>query len=372
MNIIKIDPSNKNNIKKFINFPFQLYKSNKYWVPPFQSELYGLLRKKNHPFFIHSTGDFFIAEENNEVLGRIAVLKNVNFCKHHDKQIAFIYYFDSVNDKNISSKLFSTAQEWAKNSGATELYGPRGFSRSSGVGTLVEGFNFYPAIGIPYNYDYYDDLIKSYGFNKVTDYYSGFMKNSQELPEKLYLVADKVKKRGHFWIKTFTTKNELKSYISLVNEVHHTAFKDNPGYYPSTDEEFNMMAKTMIQAADPRLLKLIMKDDEVAGFIISYADISMAIQRTKGKMWPLGWVDLLLEKNRTKIVNMNGLGLLPKYQGLGSNALLYTEVEKTIRDFGFEHAEIVQVDERNFKSKSDSDVLGVIWHKKHRTYNMAI
>jgi len=128
----------------------------------------------------------------------------------------------------------------------------------------------------------------------------------------------------------------------------------------------------MIQAADPRLLKLIMKDDEVAGFIISYADISMAIQRTKGKMWPLGWVDLLLEKNRTKIVNMNGLGLLPKYQGLGSNALLYTEVEKTIRDFGFEHAEIVQVDERNFKSKSDSDVLGVIWHKKHRTYNMAI
>ena len=84
----------------------------------------------------------------------------------------------------------------------------------------------------------------------------------------------------------------------------------------------------MIQAADPKLLKLIMKDDEVAGFIISYADISKALQRTKGKLWPLGWIDLLHEKKVSKVVNINGLGLIPKYQGLGSNALLYVELEK--------------------------------------------
>jgi hypothetical protein len=65
---------------------------------------------------------------------------------------------------------------------------------------------------------------------------------------------------------------------------------------------------------------------------------------------------------------MNGIGLLPKYQGLGGNALLYSEVEKTIVDAGMKHAEIIQVDERNFRSYSDMNTMGVDWKKTHRTY----
>jgi hypothetical protein len=38
----------------------------------------------------------------------------------------------------------------------------------------------------------------------------------------------------------------------------------------------------------------------------------------------------------------------------------------------FEQAEFIQVDVRNFKSKSDSETMGVNWHKCHRTYQMEI
>jgi len=265
--------------------------------------------------------------------------------------------------------------DWSKKIGMKIIYGPRGFVRSAGVGLLIEGFDYYPAIGIPYNYPYYKKLIDIQGFRKVTDYYSGYMESTQQLPEKIVLVAEKIKKKGNFWIKTFTNRKELKKYIPLVNKVHHEAFKNNPGYFPSTDEEFELMARMMIQAADPKfpkLLKLIMNGDEVAGFIIAYADISKAIRKNNGQIFPLGWLDMLIEQKKTKIVNFNGLGILPKFQGLGSNALLYSEMEKTIRGFNFEYAEIVQVDEKNYLSKSESDLLGVKWHKIHRTFIMDI
>jgi len=66
---------------------------------------------------------------------------------------------------------------------------------------------------------------------------------------------------------------------------------------------------------------------------------------------------------------LNGIGLLPQFQGLGGNVLLYAEVENTLAGAGMKRGEIVQVDERNFRSKSDMETMGVIWNKRHRTYH---
>ena len=33
---------------------------------------------------------------------------------------------------------------------------------------------------------------------------------------------------------------------------------------------------------------------------------------------------------------------------------------------------MVQIDERNFKSKSDMETMGVNWYKRHRTYQQDI
>ena len=160
----------------------------------------------------------------------------------------------------------------------------------------------------------------------------------------------------------------MKSWIPKVEEIHQQAFKDYPWFYPSTTEEFNLLSENIIAIAIPSMIKLIMHDAQVAGFIIAYPNINRAIQRTRGRIFPFGWIDLLLTKQTTSFVDLNGVGLLPQYQGLGGNALLYSEVEKVIAKSGKKYGEIVQVDERNFRSKSDMDFMEVVWHKKHRTY----
>lgn len=373
MRIIKINTENANDVKKFIQFPFELYRNHPQWVPPLKSEMRMVLNRNRHPFFRHSDADFFIAESNGEVLGRIAVLHNRNYTAYHHSPTAFFYYFDAVNDVDVTRALFTAAFDWSLKNGLTSVLGPKGFLRSNGLGILVEGFEHLPAMGIPYNFPYYEPLLIDSGFIKETDYLSGYMERSVELPARLYEIAEKIKERGSFWIKSFKSKAEMRRWIPAVNRVHHQAFQNNPGYYPTTPEEFALIANTMIQIADPALIKLIMKEDQVAGFIIAYADISKALQKIGGELWPLGWYTILREQKRTRLVNLNGLGLLPEFQGRGANAFLYAELEKTLRSRKqFDRLEAVQVDERNFKSKSDMETTGVIWYKRHRLYTRAL
>jgi hypothetical protein len=68
------------------------------------------------------------------------------------------------------------------------------------------------------------------------------------------------------------------------------------------------------------------------------------------------------------MLDVNGVGLLPAVQGLGANVMLYTELWRAAQPFGFEIADVVEVDEHNARSRADMEAIGVQWHKMHRTY----
>ncbi len=265
--------------------------------------------------------------------------------------------------------MIERAEAWMKHRGIEKIIGPKGLLRSNGQGLLVDGFDYPPAVGIAYNPPYYDALLTSNGYEKWTDHLSGYIDRDQHLPETLYVIAEKVKQRGKFWVKNFTSIGEMRRLIDNINIIHKEAFSSNPNYIPSSPKEFAMMASNILAIAEPDMIKLIMQGDDVIGFIITYPDITKALRRVKGKLFPFGWVDVLLEKRRTDVINGNGVGILPKYQGTGANALLYTELEKTLRSKSqYRLMDLVQVDERNFKSMSDMQFVGVNWVKRHRTY----
>ncbi len=273
-----------------------------------------------------------------------------------------------VEDLNVAFNLFQIAFDWAKSNGLTQIIGPRGLIGSDSGGILVEGFEHRPALGVPYNLPYYDDFITAAGFIKDTDHLSGYLRGDHILPERIVKIADKIKKRRGYWIKRFQTKNEMRAWIPKVQAVHREAFEGTHTFYPPTDEEMNSIASTLISVADPALIKLIMKGETVIGFIFAYHDISPGIKKGKGRIWPFGWYHILKERNKNEWVNINGVGMLPAYQGLGGNAILYVEIDKSVKSFGFKHVDIVQVNETNFPSFHDMEAIGVQWYKRHRSY----
>lgn len=372
MNVRMINTERSSDRKAFTSLPFRIYKKNQFWVPPFETELSLVLDRTKHPMYEHSTADFFIVESGKEVVGRIAVIHNKNYCRFHNEEIGFLYYFEAEDDLEISRLLFSTAFDWCRKRGLKSVVGPKGMIRSSGTGLLIKGFDFYPAMGILYNMPYYASMWEDSGLTKLSDYASGFMTRDFQLPEKIHEMADRVRKRGNFWIKTFTNSSEIRNWIPRIEIVHDEAFSKNPSFHPSTPAEFRMMAENLIAVHRPGLMKLIMCGEEVAGFVISHPDIYAALQRTKGKLYPFGWIDILQEMKHTKVGDLNGIGILPKFQGLGANLLVYSEMDKTLRATQWERAELIQVDERNYKSKSDMENMGVTFHKIHRVFTRDI
>ncbi len=368
MRVRRIDTSKAKDVHQFIDFPFTHYRDSPQWVPPLVGDMKLALNRDKHPFYRHSTADFFVAEEGNQTLGRIAVIDNCPYNDYHGSNTAFFYYFETVEDFDVAQALFNAASEWALDRRLDRIVGPRGLLRGDGHGLLVEGFEHRPAMGIPYNYAYYAPFLRQLGFGKKIDFLSAHLSGDYRLPQRFYDVAEKVKARRGLWVKSFSTKREVRRWVPAVQRVNNEAFTEGWGYYPIDEAEANAIADRFLAAADPGLIKLVMKRDEVVGFVIGYPDVSAGIQRANGRLWPFGWVHILLEFKRTKWVNFNGVGLLPEHQGVGANAVLYTELADSVSEFGFEHADLVQVADTNIESMGEVEAVRGEWYKRHRIY----
>ncbi|GAB4414138.1 MAG: hypothetical protein Kow00123_27650 [Anaerolineales bacterium] len=368
MHIRQIDTNNRQDVQRFIQFPFDLYRGCPQWVPPLASDARAVFNRKKHPFYRHSDADFFLAERDGRVVGRIAVLDHRLYNEYHNRRTAFFYLFECEDDAEAAQGLFAAACDWARARGLTEMKGPHGFLRSDGHGVLVEGFEHRPAMGIAYNYPYYDALIMGAGFQGYDDFLSGRIDRGHELPPRFFEIAETVRERRGFRIQSFRSKREMRRWVPIVGPVLQAAFADTDEFCPFTPEEFRQMVNQLILAARPDCVKLVMKGDKPVGFLFTFSDISAALQKTGGRLWPFGWIHILREFRRTDWANINGLGLLPEYQGMGANAVLYAELANTLMDSQFNHGDIVQVSEANLKSMGDMEAIGVKWYKRHRVY----
>lgn len=371
MKIKKIDINSKKDVDQWVMFPFELYKNNQQWVPPLINGAKKVLDPQVHPYYQHSTADFYVAEDDQgNTLGRIALMDNTQHNRYRNENSALFGYFEVVEDQQVANALFENAFDWARERDFDQILGPNGLLTTQQTGILIEGFEHRPALNVPYNFPYYQKFIEDLGFEKDRELLSGYVHiPAATLPERVVRITEKVMKRSGFTVKTFESKDEMRQMIKEAQEVLHRSFSEGHGYVQATEAEFNYAAEDLIAIADPKLIKLIMKNGEIAGFLFAYHDVSAGLQRAKGKLLPFGWLHILLEKQRTKWVNVNGLGILPEYQGRGGNAVLYYEMAKTIQSFNFEHCETVFVGEENYRSFSDNTTMGVKWYKRHRSYS---
>lgn len=373
MRVRKIDPSNTHDVNKFIKLPFRLYRGNPYWVPPMFSEMRTVMDSSQHPFYEHSQAAFFLAEQNGKPVGRVAILDNKRYREKSGTDTGLFYFFESVDDFDVAEAVFEAGIAWAKEQDITALTGPKGFAQGDSLGMLVKGFDYTPAMGIAYNFEYYPTFMERLGFKKESDLLSGFLKaDNYRLPKKLHKLADKIKARRGFHVRQFKTKDELREWVPQVRAVYNQAFTHVPEFVPISAEEIWLIAEKILSIADPELLKLVFKEDKLVGFLFAYPNINEGMKKARGRLFPFGWWHLMRAFRTTKAVDLNGIGLLPEHQGVGAGAILYTEMEKTVHDYGFEHADFVQINELNRKSFAEATSAGVNWHKAHRIYKKEI
>ncbi len=361
---------NRKLLRDFVQLPHVIYEGVPQWVPWLRSDMRSIVLKK-HPFFGHAAGDFFVAKRNNETVGRVCVVENSRYNEAHGTSTAHFYFLEFVNDTEVVDALFSEIGEWAYARGLTHLSGPMLFGGAAGSGLLVEGFEHRAAMTMMrYNYPYYSEQLERLGFEKFEDLLSFSLDPTTfTVPEKVESLAEKVLKRGRFKVLRFKNKRELKKRAWDVANMYNVTLGDHPEDYPLTHAELEQLIKDLLVGADPKLEKIVTYDDGVVGYLLAFPDVSAALQRSKGRLTPWSLFDLLREFRKTTDLIINGVGVLPEYQRLGANALMYYELARTVQGDGrMLTAECTQVAESTELMIRDLKTLGAVPYKVHRMY----
>jgi hypothetical protein len=373
MKILEIDTADRYRTQQFIDLPYKIYRSTSQWVPPLTTDNQRIFDKQHNPFYRHSDASFFLATSaDGAAIGRLAVLNNRHYNDFNQEQSAFFYYFECMHDPDAAHEMFEAGFNWARKAGLSKIVGPRGFSLLDGLGMLVHGFEHRPAFGIPYNMPWYPELVESTGFTTQSDIVSGYLSSEIQFPKKIHRISELVQQRRGLSIARYRTRQDLRQLLKQLKHLYNGMLEGTTDNVPITDEEAKSIANQIIWFADPRLIKVIMKGETPVGFLFAYPDFSAAVQRTKGRIFPFGWVDLLRERQQTNWVNINGAGILEDYRGLGGTAILFSEMQKSITEGKFIHAEIVQIGVENDNMLRELRELGINFYKTHRVYHRSL
>lgn len=360
-----IEVNTKKDLDDFINVPFSLYSHDPLFVPPLMSDMKEKFSDKN-PFFMHATARYFLAKKNGKPSGRIISIIDRHHRELHKEKVGFFGFFESINDYSLASSLLDKASEILKNEGMDSIRGPMNFSTNEECGFLLEGFNEPPFLMTPYNPPYYNELMEKYGMKKTKDLYAYICDIPEDLPEKVLRVAAIAEKRG-ISVRPVNIK-KFESEMRIFRDVYNSAWKDNWGFIPITEEETANMANKLKQIVVPELTLIAEKDKEPVGFMGMLPDFNFVLKHMKGKLNLLSIVKVLYYSRKIKDLRMMLLGINAQYRNKGVEALLCREGFKAVKKGRYKRVEFSWILEDNIPVQRLAEMILGRLYKKYRIY----
>ena len=265
-----VTADSKQALKEFIEFPYSLYRGDRFWVPPLRIAVKELLDRAKHPFYANAEAEFFLARRDGRVVGRIAAILDRNHNKFHEENAGFFGFFESTNAPEVAAALLGAARKWVFGRGAVLLRGPVNPSTNYECGMLVDGFDSNPMVMMTYNPRYYPALMENVGLRKAKDLNAYVNTAAAVELEKIGRVADRKLAKSGVTVRPINMK-DFDGEVGRIWDVYNSAWKRNWGFVPMTREEFFLMGKEMKQILKPELVLVGEAGGKTIGFALALA-----------------------------------------------------------------------------------------------------
>lgn len=331
MNYSLGEVKNRQDLKKFVKFPLELYKDSKEFVPPLFFDEMKTLSKEKNPAFDYCEAKLWLAYNDDKIVGRIAGIINHKYIERWGKKAIRFGWIDFVDDEIVSSMLINEVIKWGIENGLEEIHGPLGFTDMDYEGMLIEGFNETGTMSTIYNYPYYPTHLEKFGFEKEADWVEFEIKVPDKIPDKAERIAKIVKEKFKIRILDAKSKKDLLPYGKQIFELINSAYKDLFGFVQLSDKQIDYYIKQYFGFVSPDFVKIIVDEkNNLAGFVIGMPSLTKALQKSKGKLFPFGFIYLLNAlKKSNKYVDLYLGAINPDLQGKGADALLMTELTRS-------------------------------------------
>lgn len=333
--IIIQEAKTKSELKQYIKFPFSLYKNNKYWVPPIISEELEAFDKTKNPAFENAEAYSYLAFKNNEIAGRITAIINWDEVNGQQKKKVRFGWFDVIDDIEVTKALLEKVYELGKKNNLEYVEGPIGFSNLDKVGILTDGFDEIGTMITWYNFPYYASHFEKLGYKKEKEYIESKFPFSNVKPEFFKKANDIVRQRYQLTPLNFKNTKEVMSRVDEMFELFNLCYASLSTFVPISDTQKKYFKKKYISFINPEYIKFVEdKDHKIIAFSITMPSFSEALQKSKGKLFPFGFLHFLKAKKQSKDVLFYLIGVLPEYQNKAVTAIIFNEYYETFKDKG--------------------------------------
>jgi hypothetical protein len=314
----------------------------------------------------------WMAYRDGEPVGRIAGIINRRANEKWGFQHVRFGWFDFIDDPEVSRSLLDTVAAWGKARGMQELNGPVGFTDFDHEGLLLEGYNYPAVMASLYNYPYYVKHMDAYGLEKDADWVEIQVYPPKACPERLERIANIVKERSHVRVVKVKNSRELVrrfgiQYMDVIDEAYQKLYN----FQPMTVAQKNYYKNMYFPILNFDFVTLVVNEkDDIVCVGLGMPDISDALRKCDGKLFPFGWYHLLkaLKAKQMKSFSFLLIAVRPDYQDKGINALFFQDQIPIINDYGIQILETTNILETNTKNIANFTQFDHKIHKRHRAY----
>ena len=365
----------KKELKKFIKFPFGLYKNEPNWVPPIiQDELDSMDSSKN-PVFKNATAQFFLAYKNNKAVGRICAIINDIEINQQGKPKMRFGWFDTIDDIEVTKALLHKVSEIGKANQLDYMEGPVGFSNMEKAGILIKGFEHLNTMITWYNFPYYKEHFEALGFEKASEWVEYHIKvdDAENQNAKVHKFADIVAERYQLTPIEFKNANDIRPYVDDMFGLLNKTYDQLETFVPIQQYQIDHYKETYLKFINPDFIKCIKnKKGDLVAFSITMPSFSKALKKANGKLFPLGFQHLLRAKRKNNKASFYLIGIDPEYQNKGVTAIIFQMMQELFNKKGITEVE-------TNPELEDNKAIQQLWknyehalHKRRRTYRKTL
>ena len=369
--------SSKAERNAFVDLAWDIYASDPHWVPPLKDEVHGLIDPKRNPWFGHGFAEFWIAERDGEVVGRISAQVDELVQEHMSPGTGQWGMFEAKNEA-VAALLIKTAEDWLREQRMTKSLGPISISIWDEPGLLIQGFDEPPMVMMGHHRPEYRGWIEGAGYERAKDLFTFELDIRIDMIPVIDRLIKSGEKNPRIRIRD-VDKSKFDQEAAIILDILNDAWSDNWGFVPLTDDEIAYAGKKLKPIIVEDLVKIAEVDGEPVAFMITIPDMNEMIRDLDGKLFPFGWAKLLwrLHKVATRRVRVPLMGVRKSMQrGRMASQLAFMLIEFTRRvcvdKYGINVGEFGWVLEDNQGMMSIAQLPGANINHTYRIYNKAL
>jgi GNAT superfamily N-acetyltransferase len=380
---IRIMPvSTRRDRRTFLLFPWRLYRHDPLWVPPVISERAAIINPKRNDLFQTGEVGLFIAWHGHEPVGTIGLAIDALSNQYRTDPIAVFGFFECINDRAVSTALLDHAIDWTRQRNINILRGPQSFGSSDDPGILIEGRETPRGLLMNWSMPYYQEMLENYGFVTWEDAlaYRATIKDHIDAQGNLILPHD-IQRINRYLRRRYDETicrvryGDIKNWdaeLETARSVFNHALVNLQGFVPMSKEEWKRMAESINPLLSPEFVLFMEMHGEPIAFALALPDINMALWHCNGLRFPWNYVQLWWYSRHLPGLSFKIMAMLPEYQGLGLDALIYEHIALAAFRHGYEWVDMSLTGANNPTTNKLTTRIGAKIDKRYRVYDYYI